>query len=92
MPEVSDPTPPFQGRQHYRIVLLTEKSSCAPILQPIAEMVGAKSGLGFMIWNAWETLSVETMYVGLIVIAMLGIISTLVLNEIERFLVPWKTR
>ena len=62
------------------------------ILISIAEMVGAKSGLGFMIWNAWETLSVETMYVGLIVIAMLGIISTLVLNEIERFLVPWKTR
>ena len=44
------------------------------ILIAIAEMIGAKSGLGFMIWNAWEILSVETMYVGLIVIALLGFI------------------
>ena len=47
LPEVSDLMPsfhaPFQGRQHYRIVLITEKSSCAPILQPIAEMVGGES-------------------------------------------------
>lgn len=41
------------------------------ILIAIAEMIGAKSGLGYMIWNAWEILSVETMYVGLIVIALL---------------------
>lgn len=60
------------------------------ILIAIAEMVGAKSGLGYMIWNAWEILSVETMYVGLIVIAALGLAFTLILNEIERFIVPWK--
>jgi NitT/TauT family transport system permease protein len=61
------------------------------ILISLAEMVGAKSGLGYMMWNAWEILSVETMYVGLIVIAILGIIFTLILNEVERYLVPWKT-
>ena len=44
------------------------------VLISIAEMVGAKSGLGYMMWNAWEILSVETMYVGLIVIAVLGIV------------------
>ena len=60
------------------------------ILIAIAEMVGAKSGLGYMIWNAWEILSVETMYVGLITIALLGLLFTLVLNEIERLIVPWK--
>lgn len=60
------------------------------ILISIAEMVGAKSGLGFMIWNAWEILSVETMYVGLLVIALLGFVFSLVLNEIERLIVPWK--
>jgi ABC-type nitrate/sulfonate/bicarbonate transport system permease component len=60
------------------------------ILIAIAEMVGAKSGLGFMIWNAWEILSVETMYVGLITIAVLGLLFTLILNEIERLIVPWK--
>jgi ABC-type nitrate/sulfonate/bicarbonate transport system permease component len=60
------------------------------MLIAIAEMIGAKSGLGFMIWNAWEILSVETMYVGLIVIALLGVIFSIVLNEVESKLVPWK--
>lgn len=60
------------------------------MLIAIAEMIGAKSGLGYMIWNAWEILSVETMYVGLIVIALLGFLFSMALNEIERKLVPWK--
>ena len=60
------------------------------VLIAIAEMVGAKSGLGYMIWNAWEILSVETMYVGLITIAALGLCFTLILNEIERMIVPWR--
>ena len=60
------------------------------ILISIAEMVGAKSGLGYMIWNAWEILSVETMYVGLIVIALLGFALSVLLTELERVLVPWK--
>jgi NitT/TauT family transport system permease protein len=54
-------------------------------------MVGAKSGLGYMIWNAREILSVETMYVGLICIAVLGLVFTLLLNELERLIVPWKS-
>ena len=61
------------------------------VLIAIAEMVGAKSGLGYMIWNAWEILSVETMYVGLISIAVLGLVFTLLLNELERVIVPWKS-
>ena len=60
------------------------------ILISLAEMVGAKSGLGYMMWNAWEILSVETMYVGLLVIAGLGILFTLILTEVERLIVPWK--
>lgn len=60
------------------------------ILISIAEMIGAKSGLGFMMWNAWEILSVETMYLGLIVIAILGVLFSIILNEVERKLVPWK--
>jgi NitT/TauT family transport system permease protein len=60
------------------------------ILISIAEMIGAESGLGHMIWNAWEILSVETMYVGLIVVAFLGFAFSAILNELERMLVPWK--
>jgi ABC-type nitrate/sulfonate/bicarbonate transport system permease component len=60
------------------------------ILIAVAEMIGAKSGLGFMIWNAWEILSVETMYVGLVMVALIGFLFTLLLNELERWVVPWR--
>jgi ABC-type nitrate/sulfonate/bicarbonate transport system permease component len=60
------------------------------ILIAIAEMVGARNGIGFMIWDAWQLLSVETMYVGLIVISILGFLLTFILNEIESWILPWK--
>jgi NitT/TauT family transport system permease protein len=60
------------------------------VLIAIAEMMGAKSGLGYLIWNAWELFSVDQMYVGLFVIALIGFVLTLILNEIEKILVPWK--
>jgi ABC-type nitrate/sulfonate/bicarbonate transport system permease component len=58
------------------------------ILIAIAEMIGAQSGLGYMIWNAWQILSVNTMYVGLIMIALVGFALTAILNEVERLLIP----
>ena len=61
------------------------------VLIAIAEMVGAKSGLGYLIWNAWETSAVDQMYVGLFVIALIGFALTLILNELEKVLVPWKS-
>ncbi|MDB5797058.1 MAG: tauC [Paucimonas sp.] len=60
------------------------------ILIAIAEMVGAKTGIGFMIWDAWQVLSVEIMYVGLVVIALLGFLITLLLNEVEMLVLPWR--
>ena len=60
------------------------------VLIAIAEMVGAKSGLGYMIWNAWETFAVEQMYVGLFAIAIIGFLLTVLLNGVERLLIPWR--
>ena len=64
------------------------------VLIAVAEMVGAKSGLGYLIWSAWETFSVEQMYVGLFMIALIiGFVLTLALNELERrSIIPWKAR
>jgi ABC-type nitrate/sulfonate/bicarbonate transport system permease component len=61
------------------------------ILIAIAEMVGARSGLGYLIWNAWETFAVEQMYVGLFTIAIIGFLLNLMLNELERLIIPWKS-
>lgn len=59
------------------------------ILIAIAEMVGAQSGIGYLIWNAWQLYSVETMYVGLLAIALIGYLLSLLLKEISRLLMPW---
>jgi ABC-type nitrate/sulfonate/bicarbonate transport system permease component len=61
------------------------------ILIAIAEMVGARSGLGYLIWNAWETFAVEQMYVGLFTIAIIGFVLNLLLYELERLIIPWKS-
>ena len=52
--------------------------------------VSAKSGIGYLIWQSWQTLSVEEMYVGLITIGFLGFLSFALLDLIETWLIPWK--
>lgn len=60
------------------------------VLIALAEMIGAKEGLGYMIWNSWELFAVDKMYAGILVIAAIGFLLTIVLTELERLLVPWK--
>lgn len=62
------------------------------ILIAISEMVAASDGIGYMIWNAWQVLTVDTMYVGLLVIAVLGFLFSIALDEIEHRLIPWKAK
>jgi len=56
-----------------------------------AEFVGAKSGIGYLIWTSWQIFEVEKMYVGLVVSALLGIVTAILLDWLERVLVPWKS-
>ncbi len=62
----------------------------ALLLIVAAEFVSARSGLGYRIWNAWQTFSVEEMYSGLLTISALGLVSFAILDVIERHLIPWK--
>ena len=55
-----------------------------------AEFVASKTGIGYLIWNSWELLQVDYMFVGIIVIGILGLITAVLFQEIERKLVPWK--
>jgi NitT/TauT family transport system permease protein len=56
-----------------------------------AEFVAARSGIGYLIWNSWNTFQVDRMYAGLMVTAILGFASAVALSALERALVPWKT-
>ncbi len=55
-----------------------------------AEFVASKTGIGYLIWNSWELLEVDYMFVGIIVIGILGLITAVLFQEIERKLIPWK--
>lgn len=56
----------------------------------VSEMVGATSGLGYLIVNAQYLLSIHLLYVGVIVLALLGIASNWGLVALERWLTAWK--
>lgn len=62
----------------------------ALLLLVTAEMVSSQSGIGFVIWRAWQLMSVEDMYVGLVVIAFVGVASFWLLDTAEGRLLPWK--
>jgi ABC-type nitrate/sulfonate/bicarbonate transport system permease component len=55
-----------------------------------AEFVAARSGIGYLIWTSWETLRIENMFVGIIAITILGVVTTLLLREVERAAMPWR--
>lgn len=62
----------------------------ALLLIVAAEMIGASSGIGFLIWTSYQVFDLEQMYVGLIVMMFLGALSNLAMNELEKRLVPWR--
>lgn len=62
----------------------------ALLLIVVAEIIGARSGIGAFIWNSWQTFQVERMYVGLLAISFIGYLSFLIIDELQRWLVPWK--
>lgn len=53
------------------------------------EMVLPRTGLGVIVWRAWETMRVEELYVGLIVSAALGISIAGVSGFLLRRFAPW---
>jgi len=57
-----------------------------------AEFSGANHGIGYMIWQAWETFSIKTMYAGIVIIAVFGVLFSWSLDALERRLIPWRTR
>ena len=55
-----------------------------------AEFSGANEGIGYLIWQSWETFSIKSMYAGIFVIAALGLAFSLLIDILERILIPWR--
>jgi len=54
------------------------------------EFVASNQGLGFLIWNSWQLFMPAQMYVGLIVVSLLGALLTGLIVLLERAVVPWR--
>ena len=53
-------------------------------------MVAAKHGLGGFLWHSWQILRIEEMYVGLVLIGLLGIVVIYGLEALAERLMPWQ--
>lgn len=53
------------------------------------EMVGARTGLGSLLWLSWQTFRIEQLFATLTVVALVGIGLTSLLREIARRGAPW---
>lgn len=55
-----------------------------------AEMMGAQSGIGYLIWTSYSAFLIKEMFVGLILISFFGYIFSLILRGLQRKLLPWR--
>jgi NitT/TauT family transport system permease protein len=55
----------------------------------VGEFVGSNSGLGYVLQKANGTFDLPLMFAALVILSMIGVILFLVLELIERWLMPW---
>jgi NitT/TauT family transport system permease protein len=53
-----------------------------------AEFVGAKSGVGYYIWYSWQIFAVSKMFVGIVVVSVMGYLTIVLIDGLERLMVP----
>lgn len=64
----------------------------ALILVFITEIEATKAGLGFLLWEAFQLLDTTRVFVGVVTFGVLGILSSWVLQWLERVCCPWARR
>ncbi len=57
-----------------------------------AEFVGAREGIGWRIWESYTIYALDRMLAALVVIALIGWLMTVLLDELEFALLPWQAR
>jgi NitT/TauT family transport system permease protein len=55
-----------------------------------AEMMGAQSGIGYLIWTSYSAFLLKEMFVGLILISFFGYLFSLLIRALQRKLLPWR--
>ena len=62
----------------------------ALLLLVAAEMIGAESGIGFLVLQAGNLMETTKLMVGIVVLSLLGVLSHWALTRLERLVIPWR--
>lgn len=70
---------------------LRTATGTAVVVITAVEFTGASTtGLGYLIWNSWQLFIPEKLYVGLVVIGVIGALLTFIITRSEKLLLPWR--
>ena len=58
----------------------------------LAEMVGASSGVGFMILQSQRMLKIGKIFVGILIIGLIGLLTDVIFNALNKLLFPWREK
>lgn len=79
------------GAMPYIFSGLRTATGTAVVVITAVEFTGASNtGLGYLIWNSWQLFIPEKLYVGLIVIGIIGALLTGAITLAQRLVLPWR--
>jgi NitT/TauT family transport system permease protein len=56
----------------------------------VGEFIGARAGLGYMIFRSSQGFEIDAMWAGVFLLAGTGVLSVILLQKVERRLAPWR--
>lgn len=56
----------------------------------VGEFIGARAGLGYLIFRSSQAFQIDAMWVGVFVLAGTGVLAVMVLQRVERRMAPWR--
>jgi sulfonate transport system permease protein len=67
-------------------------SGMAVLMLVGVEFVNAQTGLGYLIWHSWSLFLAGQMYVGIVTVAVFGVVFSSLVKWIGQLVVPWAPR
>jgi NitT/TauT family transport system permease protein len=56
----------------------------------VGEFIGARAGLGYLIFRSSQAFQIDAMWVGVFLLAGTGVVAVIVLQKVERRMAPWR--
>src|SRR6202171_1423175 len=56
----------------------------------IGEFIGARAGLGYLIFKSSQAFQIDAMWVGVFLLAGTGVLAVILLQKVERRMAPWR--